>query len=251
MSLRFSVLLSSLLITIGLMSSSTFARDTHAPTRVKIGQQSEASKININTADARALMTLKHIGKSKAMKIIEDRKANGPFASVDDLTRIKGIGKGTVNKNRDRITAGQSAEAEKNEPAPRGKASSKTKKGKSKTAMLSTGGKRLQLNKKSTGVRGKININTADARTLVALKSIGKSKATRIVEDRKANGPFTSVDDLTRIKGIGKGTVDKNRHLITIGDSKEGAKSNSGHQKSAKGTKTGRKVKEIKRRKID
>jgi competence protein ComEA len=232
------------------MNSSIFAQDTHAPKRVKIGQQSETSKININTADARALMTLKHIGKSKARKIIEDRKANGPFASVDDLTRIKGIGKGTVNKNRDRITAGQSAE--KSEPTPRGKASGKAQKKNSKTAMVSTHGKASKLNKKSTGVRGKININTADARTLVALKSIGKSKATRIVEDRKANGPFTSVDDLTRIKGIGKGTVNKNRHLITIGDSKEDAKSSLDLQEPVKGVKKPRrKIKEIERRKID
>lgn len=50
------------------------------------------SKININTATEAELESLPGIGPSTAAKIIADRTANGSFASVDDLTRVSGIG---------------------------------------------------------------------------------------------------------------------------------------------------------------
>jgi competence protein ComEA len=52
------------------------------------GQQA----VDINSADAAALETLPGVGPSTAAKIIADRESNGPFASVDDLTRVSGIG---------------------------------------------------------------------------------------------------------------------------------------------------------------
>lgn len=59
------------------------------PSGVAGGQQ---AAVDINSADATALETLPGVGPSTAAKIIADREANGPFASVDDLTRISGIG---------------------------------------------------------------------------------------------------------------------------------------------------------------
>ena len=50
------------------------------------------SKVNINRADAAELDTLPGVGPSTAEKIIADREANGPFASVEDLKRVSGIG---------------------------------------------------------------------------------------------------------------------------------------------------------------
>ncbi|HIC91599.1 MAG TPA: helix-hairpin-helix domain-containing protein [Syntrophaceae bacterium] len=49
-------------------------------------------KVNINTATAEELMTLKGIGEKKAHAIIEYREAHGPFESIDDLKNVKGIG---------------------------------------------------------------------------------------------------------------------------------------------------------------
>ncbi len=48
--------------------------------------------VDLNTADAAALDTLPGIGPSTAQKIIAEREANGPFASLEDLTRVSGIG---------------------------------------------------------------------------------------------------------------------------------------------------------------
>ncbi|MCG7598914.1 ComEA family DNA-binding protein [Halomonas sp. McH1-25] len=53
-----------------------------------------------------------------------------------------------------------------------------------------------------------VNINTADAETLAQLPGIGAAKAQAIVEDRTANGPFASVDELDRVSGVGAATVD-------------------------------------------
>ncbi|MES3677560.1 helix-hairpin-helix domain-containing protein [Halomonas elongata] len=53
-----------------------------------------------------------------------------------------------------------------------------------------------------------IDINTADAALLAELPGIGDVKATAIVEERDANGPFENADDLTRVKGIGSATVE-------------------------------------------
>ncbi len=51
------------------------------------------SKIDLNRANTEELQALKGIGPSKAKAIIADREANGYFRSVEDLLRVKGIGK--------------------------------------------------------------------------------------------------------------------------------------------------------------
>ena len=62
-----------------------------------------------------------------------------------------------------------------------------------------------------------VNINKADAGTMAAaLKGVGNSRATEIVRHREAYGPFTSVDELAEVKGIGQSTLDDNRALITL-----------------------------------
>jgi competence protein ComEA len=68
---------------------------------------------------------------------------------------------------------------------------------------------------------GEVDINSADAGTLsTAIVGIGEKKAASIVEYREANGPFASIDDLARVKGIGSATIDKNRHNLTVGASR-------------------------------
>lgn len=62
-----------------------------------------------------------------------------------------------------------------------------------------------------------VDINTADAKTLDrAIKGVGPKLAQAIVDYRTKNGPFRSVDDLAKIKGIGKATVEKNRAALTV-----------------------------------
>ena len=62
-------------------------------------------KIDVNSADADSLETLPGIGPARARAIIEHRQANGPFAGVDDLTQVRGIGEGILDSIRDLIEA--------------------------------------------------------------------------------------------------------------------------------------------------
>lgn len=62
-----------------------------------------------------------------------------------------------------------------------------------------------------------ININTADVKELAkVLINIGEVKAGAIVKHREEHGPFTSKEQLLNVKGIGAGTVKKNKALITL-----------------------------------
>ena len=58
---------------------------------------------------------------------------------------------------------------------------------------------------------GPVNINSADATTLAAnIKGIGTKKAEAIVAYRDQHGAFSRAEDLAKVRGIGKKTVEKN-----------------------------------------
>jgi competence protein ComEA len=62
-----------------------------------------------------------------------------------------------------------------------------------------------------------LNINSANAEDISkALKGIGIKKAQAIVEYRESYGDFHHIDELTAVKGIGKSTLAKNAHLISL-----------------------------------
>jgi competence protein ComEA len=66
-----------------------------------------------------------------------------------------------------------------------------------------------------TGNTGMIvNINTADAADLASLPGIGNSKAKAIVTYRSEHGPFSTVDELANVKGIGINLIEKIRDFI-------------------------------------
>lgn len=61
------------------------------------------SKVNINTATQTELETLPGIGPSLALKIINYRKENGKFSSIDDIKNVNGIGESKFNSIKDLI----------------------------------------------------------------------------------------------------------------------------------------------------
>jgi len=62
--------------------------------------------VNINTADADALMSLPGIGEVKAAAIIAYRETYGPFTSIEALLNVKGIGQSTLEGLQEHITLG-------------------------------------------------------------------------------------------------------------------------------------------------
>lgn len=64
-----------------------------------------------------------------------------------------------------------------------------------------------------------VNINTADAKTLAEnIKGVGPKKAQAIVIYRRENGPFKSIHDLAKVKGIGERLIAKNKSDLLLTD---------------------------------
>src|SRR6185503_21279109 len=85
-----------------------------------------------------------------------------------------------------------------------------------------------------------VNINTATKDELIALPGIGPAKAQAILDYRKANGAFKSVEELKDVKGIGAKRFEKLKGELTVGASPKPAgrvaeKAGSPPQRSAKG----------------
>lgn len=64
---------------------------------------------------------------------------------------------------------------------------------------------------------GLIDINRAGSEELQELPGVGPSLARKIVEFREKNGPYQSVDELLKIRGIGEKSLERFRHLVTVG----------------------------------
>jgi competence protein ComEA len=61
----------------------------------------------------------------------------------------------------------------------------------------------------------KVNINKASCSELESLPGIGPTIAQRIVDYRQSHGPFSRIEDITNVAGIGPATLEKIRELIT------------------------------------
>ena len=68
--------------------------------------------INLNTASATELASLKGIGPAKAQAIVSHRSAN-PFRKPEDLRDVKGIGDKLYDSIKDQVTVGDA-------PSPKG-----------------------------------------------------------------------------------------------------------------------------------
>lgn len=80
--------------------------DASAMQNAQAPQAQAMQPININTATAEQLETIKGLGKKRAQEIVSYREKNGAFKSVDDLAKVKGIGKRFIEKHRSSLTIG-------------------------------------------------------------------------------------------------------------------------------------------------
>jgi competence protein ComEA len=63
-----------------------------------------AGAVDLNSADAAALESIKGIGPARAAAIIQYRDKHGPFASVDELVKVPGIGDKSITQLRDQLS---------------------------------------------------------------------------------------------------------------------------------------------------
>ncbi|HHB76341.1 MAG TPA: helix-hairpin-helix domain-containing protein [Desulfobulbus sp.] len=117
-------------------------------------------------------------------------------------------------KSSSRKSSTSKSKKTKKKSKSKSKKKSKTKKDTSDKKSSST--KKKSSKKKSSKASkttkkktGKVNINTADAKTLTELTGIGPVTAEKIVAYRKKNGKFKNAKDLMNVKGIGEKTLQK------------------------------------------
>lgn len=77
-----------------LHNDACISKDNNTPT----------GKISINNATIEELMTLPGVGEAKAKSIIEYRNSNGPFTSIEDITKVSGIGDNLFAQIKEYIT---------------------------------------------------------------------------------------------------------------------------------------------------
>lgn len=83
---------------------STSAETSKAPLVIETAAIPEHPKLDLNDADAATLQKeLSGVGAAKAQAIVAYRETNGPFASVDELLEVKGIGKAILDRNREKL----------------------------------------------------------------------------------------------------------------------------------------------------
>ncbi len=152
---------------------------------------STLAAVDVNSADAAALESLPGIGPGKAQAILAWREANGPFASLEDLDKVDGIGPSTLANLSGQVSFGKGAS-----PTPASAAApvAKTAAAPAAAAPADTAG-------------CPVNINTAAADGLQTLPGIGASKAAAIVQHREEHGAFGSCDGLDDVNGIGPATL--------------------------------------------
>ena len=87
------------------------------PAEEPVEEPAASGPVNVNTAGLEELDTLPGIGPALAQRIIDYREANGPFASLEELLEVKGIGEVTLEKFRDRASVGAAQEPGESESA--------------------------------------------------------------------------------------------------------------------------------------
>jgi len=161
----------------------------------------EGETIDPNVAAAAELDRLPGVGPSKALRIVQEREENGPFASVEDLARVSGIGPGSVERLRPYLRV-KGARANVLAARASGKGAGR-------------GGLATVTRTTPPGMSGGIvDLNRATAEELRALPGIGPVMAERIVAFRRLHGRFVRPEDLKRVSGVGEKTFERIAPLV-------------------------------------
>lgn len=170
-------------------------------------------KVNLNTAGAAELETLPGIGPARAREIIAGR----PYTSLDELEKIKGLGKARIDALRDHLTlAAPPASAPTPTPSTtRSATRTATKPAMTKSAARKPGASTSAPARSGLGAGERVNINKASQADLERLFGIGPVKSQAII-DHRATTPFKTIEDIMKVKGIKEGEFAKIKDHISV-----------------------------------
>ncbi len=147
--------------------------------------------IDLDVAPALEVARLPRVGVTLAKVIVADREAHGPFASLDGLDRVRGVGPGLLAALGPHVRFSGHPSV----PALPGPAS---------------------VPQESLPGPPVVNLNKATAAELERLPYVGPALAGRIVAFREKHGPFPAVDSLVRVPGIGPSTLVRLRDRVAV-----------------------------------
>lgn len=175
----------------------------------------KVDQLNVNTASEEELMTLPGITRNIAQNIVEYRQAIGRFKKVEDLALVSGIGAEKLDLIRPEICVSR----RKNVSC----ASSRAQSLDSLPSSESNNYGRLYL-KGSPNVQGRVvNVNTASVFELMALHGLNQELAANIVGYREKKGPFNTLEDLLKVKGMNQWRLGALRSHLVVEDSTDDA----------------------------
>jgi competence ComEA-like helix-hairpin-helix protein len=144
----------------------------------------DGETIDPNRAGEIELDRLPGVGPSTALAIVEERERGTVFSQARDLLKVRGVGEATLARIQPYLDLA-------NPPSARG------------TAGLAD-------------LESRVDVNRATAAALQSLPGVGPTLSERIIEKRKQNGGFASVEDLLEVQGIGEATLERLRPRVTI-----------------------------------
>ncbi|MFC1571761.1 helix-hairpin-helix domain-containing protein [Candidatus Margulisiibacteriota bacterium] len=81
----------------------TVVRGSGNPVNRKSGTASSSGKVSINSASEKDLCKVRGVGPTTAKRIVEYRSSNGPFSKIEDIMKVKSIGKSKFGKIKGQI----------------------------------------------------------------------------------------------------------------------------------------------------
>lgn len=183
-----------------------------------------AHQIDLNQADLTQLAQLPNIGPKLAEKIVAHRETHGPFATVDSLADVGGIGDATLRGVRPYVRVGRSEYLDQLVGGGEEEAMAVWD-GQSSPEIVRLARKPPEPEAPtwdSGGAPAKfrpgdppIDPNAASYAELLRLPGVGKVIAANIIAERDRH-PFRSLADLDNVAGIGPATLEKIRPFVVI-----------------------------------
>ncbi len=172
--------------------------------------------IDLNRATAQDLDAVPGIGPALAQRIVAYRQAHGAFKQIGDLGEVSGISSRNLQKLKPYLSLG-GPEAVSSPDWQGAMATGQTESG---THLEGRAGRpQLPGTKGATKLKTPgqhIDPNLASLKDLETLPGIGPVLARRIIDYRRAHGPFKKIADLKKVSGIGAKKLEKIKPYLTI-----------------------------------